>query len=300
MSMIQVEHLTFSYPSSYDNIFEDVSFQMDTDWKLGFVGRNGRGKTTFLRLLRGEYPYSGKIHSTVQFDYFPYPVADKSAATGDVLRTICPQAEEWELMRELSYLAVDAEAISRPFGTLSNGEQTKVLLAALFLREGNFLLIDEPTNHLDLPAREGLEKALKDFDGTLIFVSHDRYFISALACKVAEIEGGKLRLYDGGYESYNAEKKRLNEIKNSEQESVKKSAYHRSGKERAEEERKKQRLKKLEADIAEREREEQEINAMLSDPQIAADYIKVNELLKKLEGIKLQLDMFYKEYGDMI
>lgn len=77
MSMIRVEHLTFSYPSSYDNIFEDVSFQIDTDWKLGFIGRNGRGKTTFLQLLLGNYPYEGKIEASVAFDYFPYPVPDR-------------------------------------------------------------------------------------------------------------------------------------------------------------------------------------------------------------------------------
>ena len=79
MSMIKIENLTFSYPTSYDNVFENVSFQVDTDWKLGFVGRNGRGKTTFLNLLLGKYEYSGKILSSVQFDYFPYPVSDKSA-----------------------------------------------------------------------------------------------------------------------------------------------------------------------------------------------------------------------------
>ena len=76
MSMIQVEHLTFSYDGSYDTIFEDVSFQIDTDWKLGFIGRNGRGKTTFLNLLLGRYEYQGKIHSPVQFDYFPFSVPD--------------------------------------------------------------------------------------------------------------------------------------------------------------------------------------------------------------------------------
>lgn len=78
MSMIKIENLTFSYPTSYDNVFENVSFQVDTDWKLGFVGRNGRGKTTFLNLLLGKYEYSGKILSSVQFDYFPYPVSDKN------------------------------------------------------------------------------------------------------------------------------------------------------------------------------------------------------------------------------
>ena len=148
MSMIKIENLTFSYPTSYDNVFENVSFQVDSDWKLGFVGRNGRGKTTFLNLLLGKYEYSGKILSSVQFDYFPYPISDKNRITEDILQEVCPLAEEWELMRELSYLDVDVDVLWRPFETLSNGEQTKVLLAALFLNEGHFLLIDEPTNHL--------------------------------------------------------------------------------------------------------------------------------------------------------
>ena len=111
MSMIKIENLTFSYPTSYDNVFENVSFQVDTDWKLGFVGRNGRGKTTFLNLLLGKYEYSGKILSSVQFDYFPYPVSDKNRITEDILQEICPLAEEWELMRELSYLDVDVDVL---------------------------------------------------------------------------------------------------------------------------------------------------------------------------------------------
>ena len=89
MSMIKVENLTFSYPSSCDNIFENVSFQIDTDWKLGFVGRNGRGKTTFLHLLLGKYEYEGTILSSVTFDYFPYPVDDKSRWTENILQEIC-------------------------------------------------------------------------------------------------------------------------------------------------------------------------------------------------------------------
>ena len=154
MSMIRIENLTFAYPSSYDNIFENVNFQIDTDWKLGFIGRNGRGKTTFLNLLLGKYEYHGKIQSSVQFDYFPYPVSDKNRLTADILSEVCPLAERWELLRELSYLEVREDVLWRPFFTLSNGEQTKVLLAALFLNDGHFLLIDEPTNHLDMKARE--------------------------------------------------------------------------------------------------------------------------------------------------
>mgnify|MGYP001623703066 FL=1 len=132
MAMIKIENLTFSYPTSYDHIFENVNFQVDTDWKLGFVGRNGRGKTTFLNLLLGKYEYSGKIISSVQFDYFPYPVTDKSRLTRKILQGICPFAKEWEFMRELSYLEVDADVLWRPFETLSDGEQTKFCLRAFF------------------------------------------------------------------------------------------------------------------------------------------------------------------------
>ena len=145
MTMIKVENLTFSYPSSFDNIFENVSFQIDTNWKLGFVGRNGRGKTTFFNLLLGKYEYEGKIQAGIEFDYFPYFVSDKRRLTEEVLYEVCPLGEEWEFMRELSYLEVDPEILWRPFETLSNGEQTKVLLAGLFLNDTHFLLIDEPT-----------------------------------------------------------------------------------------------------------------------------------------------------------
>lgn len=149
MSTIQVENLTFCYPSGSENNFENATFQIDTEWKLGFIGRNGRGKTTFLNLLLEKYEYRGTITSSVQFDYFPYPIADKTCITEDILHEVCPNAQQWELLRELNYLEVKDDVLWRPFETLSNGEQTKVLLAALFLNEGHYLLIDEPTNHLD-------------------------------------------------------------------------------------------------------------------------------------------------------
>ncbi len=133
MSRIQVEHLSFGYDGSPDLIFDDVSFSVDTDWKLGFTGRNGRGKTTFLKLLMGEYEYRGAIVSSVDFEYFPYAVSDDSDVTIDVMLSVCPQAEEWELMRELNLLDVEMVVLYRPFCYLSPGEQTKVLIAAAFL-----------------------------------------------------------------------------------------------------------------------------------------------------------------------
>lgn len=146
MSLIRVSNLTFAYDGSYDNIFEEVSFQIDTDWKLGFTGRNGRGKTTFLNLLQGKYEYSGTISAQVQFDYFPYPVDNKENLTLDVIRDIFPDYVDWELLRELSLLKVSEDVLDRPFDSLSNGEQTKVMLAALFLRRTAFCsLTNRPT-----------------------------------------------------------------------------------------------------------------------------------------------------------
>ena len=201
MSMIKIENLTFSYPTSYDNIFENVNFQIDTDWKLGFVGRNGRGKTTLLNLLLGKYEYSGKIHSSVQFDYFPYPVVDKAKFTNEIFFEIAPAAEEWELMRELSYLDVDADVLYRPFETLSNGEQTKVLLAALFCNEGHFLLIDEPTNHLDVQAREIVATYLKKKKG-FILVSHDRRFLDGCVDHILSLNRASIEVQSGNFSSW--------------------------------------------------------------------------------------------------
>lgn len=201
MSMIKISNLTFSYPTSYDNIFEDVSFQMDTSWKLGFVGRNGRGKTTLLNLLQGKYEYQGRITGFVQFDYFPYPVADKSRLTEEILQQICPAAEEWELMRELSYLEVETDVLWRPFETLSSGEQTKVLLAALFLNEGHFLLIDEPTNHLDMKARDLVAAYLKKKRG-FILVSHDRHFLDGCVDHILSLNKTNIQVQSGNFSTW--------------------------------------------------------------------------------------------------
>lgn len=201
MSMIKVEDLTFSYPASYDRIFDSVSFQIDTNWKLGFVGRNGRGKTTFLQLLMGNYPYQGTIVSSVPFDYFPYPVADQTQWTQDVLQSVCPQAQSWELLRELSYLDVDSEVLFRPFATLSKGEQTKVLLAALFLKEGHFLLIDEPTNHLDTQARDLVSAYLRRKQG-FILVSHDRHFLDGCVDHILSLNRANITVQNGTFSTW--------------------------------------------------------------------------------------------------
>lgn len=224
MSMIKAEKLTFAYPGSYDNIFDNADFQIDTDWKLGFIGRNGRGKTTLLKLLLGEYEYSGKIISSVKFDYFPYRISDKKQLTEDVLREVCPLAENWELMRELSYLEIDADVLYRPFETLSNGEQTKILLAALFCNEDHFLLIDEPTNHLDTKARETVSTYLKKKKG-FILVSHDRRFLDGCVDHILSINRSNIDVQSGNFSSWFADFERQQEFESVQNERLKKEIH---------------------------------------------------------------------------
>ncbi len=142
MSLIQISHLTFGYDGSYDLIFDDVSLQLDTDWKLGFTGRNGRGKTTFLKLLLGQYEYRGNITASVAFDYFPFDVAQKQRNTIEIIEEIAPECEYWQIKKELSLLEVEEDVLWRAYCSLSNGEQTKVLLAVLFLKQNHFYDLD--------------------------------------------------------------------------------------------------------------------------------------------------------------
>ena len=154
MSQIKISNLSFTYEGSYIPVFEHVSLQLDSNWKLGFTGRNGRGKTTFLKLLAGEYVYTGSISASIQFSYFPFTITEPYTLVLELLEELAPTAEQWQIRKELSLLDLDETIFYRPFATLSPGEQTKVQLAALFLKENQFLLIDEPTNHLDKKGRQ--------------------------------------------------------------------------------------------------------------------------------------------------
>lgn len=199
--MIRVQNLTFSYESNYENIFENVNLDLDTSWKLGFIGRNGRGKTTFLHLLLGKYDYEGDIHSSVEFGYFPYEIPNKEMMVGEIFNEFCPLAQDWEFMKELSYLEVDDDVFWRKFSTLSQGEQTKVLIAILFLSGDKFLLIDEPTNHLDENARKIIGEYLKNKSG-FILVSHDRDLLDECVDHILAINKSNIELQNGNFSSW--------------------------------------------------------------------------------------------------
>ncbi|WP_270456982.1 ribosomal protection-like ABC-F family protein [Lactobacillus gasseri] len=201
MSNIKISNLSFKYSDSIENIFNNLNLDLDSSWKLGLVGRNGRGKTTFLNLLQGKLQGTGAIQSKLEFNYFPLNVKNKEQLTLYALEEHV-QFDQWELERELNLMQVDTNLIWQPFNTLSGGEQTKVLLALSFINKDAFPLIDEPTNHLDEKSRIQVVRYLQKHSQGYIVVSHDRDFLNQITNHILAIEHTEIHLYQGNYASY--------------------------------------------------------------------------------------------------
>ncbi len=219
MAQIRVDHLTFAYEGSFENVFEDVSFNIDTNWRLGFLGRNGKGKTTFLNLLLGKYEYSGSIVASAAFDYFPYPATPEEMGrpAEELLEQWKPGCEPWRVLVELEQLREGAEVLYRPFDTLSPGERTKVMLAVLFSGENDFLLIDEPTNHLDQASRENVKAYLASKKG-FILVSHDRDLLDACTDHVLVLNRKSIDVQNGNFSVWWENKQRRDQFARAENE----------------------------------------------------------------------------------
>ena len=188
------------------------------------MGRNGRGKTTFLNLLLGKYEYSGTISSSVQFDYFPYPVAEKTRPTEEILQEICPLAETWEILRGIFLSGYCGKDIVRPFETLSNGETDKGSACGTVRNEGHFLLIDEPTNHLDAQARKKVSEYLGKKKG-FILVSHDRRFLDGCVDHILSLNKTNIEVQKGTFSSWMENFERQQESESVQNEKLKKEIY---------------------------------------------------------------------------
>ncbi len=219
MAQIQVNDLTFSYEGSADDVLERVSFNIDTDWKLGLIGRNGKGKTTLLNLFMGKYDYQGSIVTSTHFDYFPYQVKDEEIKknASDLIEIWKPHVEMWQVMVQMNALQMDAECLYRPFGTLSFGERTRVMLAVLFAAENEFLLIDEPTNHLDTRARDIVKEFLASKKG-FILVSHDRDLLDGVCDHVLVLNRQTIEVQAGNFSSWWENKEKMDAFRQSENE----------------------------------------------------------------------------------
>ncbi|MDR1479236.1 MAG: ABC-F type ribosomal protection protein [Planctomycetaceae bacterium] len=199
MSIINIVNMNFAYDDGI-LLFSDVSLQIDTRWKLGLIGRNGRGKTTLLRLMLGDFECSGKMEVPVPVEYFPYDISDKNLPTLKIAAQFV-DFETWQLECELSLLEISDDVLERSFETLSGGEQTKVMLAVLFLNDSRFLLIDEPTNHLDLEGRTIVGNYLSKKKG-FILVSHDSALLDKSVDHILSINRGGIELTQGNFSSW--------------------------------------------------------------------------------------------------
>jgi ATP-binding cassette, subfamily F, member 3 len=197
-------------------VFEGVNFVLNRADRVALVGVNGAGKSTLIKLLSGvERVTAGeaRLGHNVEIDYFAqdqYKELDTDARLIDDLTSFAPTAvsNQTQLRTLLGSFLFSDDDVFKRIGVLSGGERNRYALARMLLRPANFLLLDEPTNHLDLQAKDVLLEALRKFTGTVVFVSHDRYFIDKLATRVFQIEGGKLEDYPGNYEDYLWQKER--------------------------------------------------------------------------------------------
>jgi lincosamide and streptogramin A transport system ATP-binding/permease protein len=235
MSAISFQHVTFHYPSSPEPVFRDSSFTIHTSWRTGIAGRNGRGKSTLLQLIHGAVvPDNGTAERSVPTALFPYAVSDPVRPVFEIIKqSIAPFRQMEQSMEELlqrgsdasieayyrlfdeytqrrgftidalihrecADLALDEQTLQRPFATLSGGEQTRAMIAALFLQEGVFPLLDEPTNHLDMEGRELLARYLSRKEGFIV-VSHDRRFLDGCCDHMVTINKNDVRVFQGNY-----------------------------------------------------------------------------------------------------
>lgn len=277
--------------------------------KVAIVGENGTGKSTLLHeIVKGERTEIRRGRF-VEFAFYDQEMANLNAEN-TVLAELWERHvaySQTEVRASLARCGLYPEDMEKKVGALSGGERAKLALCVFENTHGNVLVLDEPTNHLDLPARESLETALKNFDGTVVFVSHDRYFLAALADEVAEIENCRISLYRGGYEGYRAAKEKEAEEAREQQEWDRQKEYeaerqraYRSKKERAKEAQLKSEIKRIESDISRNEALEEELNAMLSDPAVGADYSKIKEIADRLSAVRSELDVLYVRYGELI
>lgn len=237
MAIIQIKNLHFTYLGNLTPVFEQVNLDLDTDWRLGLVGRNGRGKTTFLNLLRGVLKGQGSISTPEPFEYFPFAIQGPERPALQVARSAIAPFDEWEsemarlvqnptptamarygeveemyaaqggytieeaIAAEAGKLAIAQQVLQRPFSALSGGERVKLMLAALFLKKHRFLLVDEPTDHLDTEGRRLVARWLATKSGFIV-VSHDRAFLDEAVDHILSINRADIELQKGNYTSW--------------------------------------------------------------------------------------------------
>ena len=290
-------------------LLHNANFSLRRGEKAAVVGENGAGKSTLIRaIVQGNDP-AVRVGRFTKIGYYDQENADIDPAE-TVLGALWHRHTYMSQTQARSMLAqakLCEDDIEKPVSSLSGGERAKLALVLLEAQRANLLILDEPTNHLDLQARESLEAALRAFEGTLLFVSHDRYFIQNIAGRIIEIAGGELTCYPCDYEAYTAQKRAADQAaeaqakaEKQEARAAQKDASHRTKAERAQEAKRKQQAKQTEERIAALEEEEQALTEAIGTPAVAADYKLLAEKCARLDEVHAALDALYAEYEKLI
>ena len=306
--------LTIGYPDK--TMVSDIDFQVNKNDRVAIIGPNGIGKSTLLKtIMKKIEPKDGSIKYGASLDIGYYDQELQSLDTSKtVLDTIWDRHKtmpEKDVRSILASFLFTAEDIDKTVGQLSGGQKARLTLTVLSLEKDNFLLMDEPTNHLDIEAKEVLEQALDTYDGTLLFVSHDRYFINELANKIISVRDGHAKIYNGNYSYYLDEKaKQAAAVQEAEAEQTESttSANQNKGKlsyqeqkARDSQKRKLERaVSEAEARIEKLEAEEQEIQTEMANPDIAASFEKLGPLQEKLSAVQEQLEQANNDWENAL
>lgn len=287
-----------------DTLFENVDIHIRKGEKVFIVGPNGCGKTTLLKIVlgfenvsAGEYKIGANTHLGY-YDQLQESLHEEKKVIDEVWDEY-PNLTQTEIRNALAGFLFKGEDVFKEIKTLSGGERARVELVKLILKKVNFLVLDEPTNHLDINSREALEKALSEYDGTLLMVSHDRYFINSIANRIIRLEPNGAISYDGNYDDY-TEKYRVAPIEPEVKEkSVGSLSYKEQKRAEAEKRKNKNRLKKVEETIFLFEEEIDKLNEEIQNPETATDYVKTAELSQIISKKSLELESLYLEWEEL-
>jgi ATP-binding cassette subfamily F protein 3 len=292
-------------------LLENAEISVVRGEKCAIVGDNGTGKTTLLKAIAAGKDPAIKLGRFVRLSVYDQENANLNPEN-TVLQELWERHVSWDQTKVRNILAqakLEAEDMDKKVRMLSGGERAKLALAVFSTENGNVLLLDEPTNHLDLPARESLEAALKVFDGTVLFVSHDRYFIEALAGKIFELENGKIHAYACSYNEYSEKKREEKALAELAQKAVQsvpaptksvEQPIYKSKEERKNETKRRIRAKEVEAEIERLEEENEMLGEEISSPEVASNFALLTEKCNRMNEIKDRLDELYAEYENLV